>query len=124
MANPPANTSCVPSNEDVTAFQSCVGALESCQLVPELVEVYIPPPNTAATSRLPSAEVARQLHSAIGALVCVQPWAKTCAGETTIHPHARSAIAVLVAKFTGMIRQFHEPGEVAHPLIGILRTLL
>jgi hypothetical protein len=64
--------SCVPSSEDARLVQELVGADVCAQVEPELVEVYIDPPFTAATNLLPSAEDATQDQLVNGAVVCVQ----------------------------------------------------
>ena len=48
----------VPSLEEVIAFQKRLPLACAVHVIPELVEVYICPPDTAAASFVPSAEEA------------------------------------------------------------------
>lgn len=63
----------VPSSETARVNQLLAGALPATHVSPELVEVYIGPPHTNATSVDPSPDEAIWLHHAlVGALVCDQ----------------------------------------------------
>lgn len=64
-----------PSAAVATLCQFVAGAVVGAQVTPKLVETYMNPPSTEATSVLPSAEEATHDQLVLGALVRLQFWA-------------------------------------------------
>ena len=113
MPLPLSATSLVPSADEATQTQ-LLGEAVSAHVRPEVVETKMCPEVVgvsacaAAASTVPSADEATLVQKLLGALVCVQVWAKT---ELTIIKMAMPGSSILKI-FIGRLFDFYQAREL------------